>query len=259
MANRMPVLFIGHGSPMNAVQRNRYTEAWSVIGVEVPRPSAVLCVSAHWYIPGAALTVNAAPRTIHDFSGFPPELYRVQYPAPGDPRLARRVRKLLSPLTVELAETWGLDHGAWSVLKHVYPRADVPVVQLSIDETQAARFHYEIGQRLAPLREENVLIVGSGNLVHNLHAYAWGRHAAEPYEWALRFERRARQLLMAGEYASLVDYQNLERDALLSVPTPDHYLPLLYVSGAAMEGDPVAFPVEGIDGGSISMLAVRIG
>ena len=259
MANRMPVLFLGHGNPMNALQRNRYTGAWSAIGVEVPRPSAVLCVSAHWYVRGTALTANAAPPTIHDFDGFPPELYQVQYPAPGDPRLARRVQKLLSPLNVELAETWGLDHGAWSVLKHVYPEADVPVVQLSIDETQAARFHYEIGQRLAPLRDENVLIVGSGNLVHNLHAYSWGRHAAEPYPWALAFERRARECLMAGEHAALVDYQNLELEALLSVPTPDHYLPLLYAIGAGGEGDPIAFPAEGIDGGSISMLAVRIG
>jgi 4,5-DOPA dioxygenase extradiol len=186
-------------------------------------------------------------------------LYQVQYPALGDPQLARRVQKLLSPLTVELADNWGLDHGTWSVLKHVYPKADVPVVQLSIDETRAARFHYEIGQRLAPLREEKVLIVGSGNLVHNLHAYAWGSHAAVPYEWALDFEQRARQLLMAGEYASLVAYENLGRDAMLAVPTPDHYLPLLYVSGAAVEKDPVTFPVEGIDGGSISMLTVRIG
>ncbi len=259
MPARMPALFIGHGNPMNALLRNRYTEAWSIIGTEVPRPGAVLCVSAHWYIPGVALTVNTAPRTIHDFGGFPPELYRVQYPAPGDPQLARRIQKLLSPLTVALSEDWGLDHGTWSVLKHIYPQADVPVVQLSIDETETARFHYEIGQRLAALREENILIVGSGNLVHNLHAYAWGTHAAEPYEWALRFERRAREVLMAGEYASLVDYESLERDALLSVPTPDHYLPLLYVSGAAGKGDPVTFPVEGIDGGSISMLAVRIG
>ena len=259
MATRMPVLFIGHGNPMNALLRNRYTEAWSIIGADVPRPSAVLCLSAHWYVPGAALTVNTAPRTIHDFGGFPPELYRVQYPAPGDPRLARRVQKLLSPMAVDLSEDWGLDHGTWSVLKHVYPEADVPVVQLSIDETQTARFHYQIGQRLAPLREENILIVGSGNLVHNLHAYAWGTHTAEPHEWALRFERRAREVLVAGEYASLVDYEDLERDALLAVPTPDHYLPLLYVSGAALEDDPVAFPVEGIDGGSISMLAVLIG
>jgi 4,5-DOPA dioxygenase extradiol len=259
MPTKMPALFIGHGNPMNALLRNRYTEAWSRIGADVPRPSAVLCVSAHWYIPGVALTVNTAPATIHDFGGFPPELYRVQYPAPGDPQLARRVQKLLSPLAVNLSEDWGLDHGTWSVLKHVYPRADVPVVQLGIDETQAARFHYEIGRRLAPLREENILIVGSGNLVHNLHAYAWGAHAAEPYEWALRFERRAREILLAGEYASLAGYESLERDALLSVPTPDHYLPLLYVSGAAVKGDTVTFPVEGIDGGSISMLAVRIG
>ena len=244
---------------MNALARNRYTEAWSRLGSEMRRPRAVLCVSAHWYIHGAALTVNTAPRTIHDFAGFPPELYRVEYPAPGDPELARRVQELLAPLPVELSESWGLDHGAWSVLKHVYPQADIPVVELSIDETQAAGFHYQIGQRLAPLRDENVLIVASGNLVHNLHAYAWGSHAAEPYEWALRFERRARQLLTAGDYAGLVDYEALEPDALLSVPTPDHYLPLLYAGGAAAKGDPVAFPVEGIDGGSISMLAVRIG
>jgi len=188
MATRMPVFFIGHGNPMNALLRNRYTEAWSAIGAEVPRPKAILCVSAHWYIPGAALTVNTAPRTIHDFGGFPPELYRVQYPAPGDPPLARRVRKLLSPLTVELSEEWGLDHGTWSVLKHAYPQADVPVVQISIDETQPARFHYEIGRRLAPLREENVLIVGSGNLVHNLRAYDWGGDLRGPYDWAARFD-----------------------------------------------------------------------
>ncbi len=255
----MPAIFLGHGNPMNALLRNRYTEAWSAIGAEVPRPRAVLCVSAHWYVPGAALTVNTAPRTIHDFGGFPPELYQVQYPAPGDPQLARRVQELLSPLPVELAETWGLDHGAWSVLKHVYPQADVPVVQLSIDETQPARFHYEVGQRLAPLRDENVLIVGSGNLVHNLRAYAWGQHEVVPYEWAVSFERRAREFLLAGEHAALVDYEKLGRDAQMSVPTPDHYLPLLYVAGAGRAGDPVAFPVEGIDGGSISMLAVRIG
>jgi len=259
MNSRMPALFVGHGNPMNALARNRYTEAWAKIGADVPRPSAVLAVSAHWYVAGTALTVNTAPRTIHDFGGFPPELYRVQYPASGDPELARRIQKLLSPATVALSEEWGLDHGTWSVLKHMYPAADVPVVQLSIDETKPARFHYEIGRRLAPLREENVLIVGSGNLVHNLHAYAWGARAAEPYEWAVRFERRAREILTAGEYDSLVDYERLERDALLSVPTPDHYLPLLYVSGAAGRGDPVTFPVEGIDGGSISMLGVRVG
>jgi 4,5-DOPA dioxygenase extradiol len=160
---------------------------------------------------------------------------------------------------VELEEHWGLDHGAWSVLRHVYPRADVPVVQLSIDETQSAPFHYDIGRRLAPLRDEGVLIVDSGNLVHNLHAYAWGQHAVNPYNWAVSFETRARELLQAGEHAPLIAYEKLGREAMLSIPTPDHYLPLLYVIGAGMAGERVAFPVEGVDGGSISMRAVQIG
>lgn len=244
---------------MNALLRNGYTDRWAAAASEIPRPKAILCVSAHWYISAAALTVNTAPRTIHDFGGFPRELYEVTYPAPGDPRLARRVQKLLAPLPVELEEHWGLDHGAWSVLRHLYPQADVPVVQLSIDETQAPPFHYDLGRRLAPLRDEGVLILGSGNLVHNLHAYAWGQHAADPYNWAVSFERRARELLQAGEHVPLIDYEKLGRDAMLSIPTPDHYLPLLYVIGAGVAGDPVAFPVEGVDGGSISMLAVRIG
>jgi 4,5-DOPA dioxygenase extradiol len=259
MPNLMPALFFGHGNPMNALLRNRYTEAWAAIGDDVSRPKAILCISAHWYISGAALTVNTAPRTIHDFGGFPRELYQVNYPAPGDPDLARRVRRLLSPLPVDLSEQWGLDHGTWSVLRHVYPAADIPVVQLSIDETRAAPFHYEIGQRLAPLREEGVLIVGSGNLVHNLHAYAWGGHPVEAYPWAISFEERLRQMLLAGEHRPLVGYERLGRDAMLSIPTPDHYLPMLYVIGAGAPGEAVTFPVDGVDGGSISMLTVRLG
>jgi len=255
----MPAIFFGHGNPMNALARNSYTEGWSAIGRAIPRPKGILCVSAHWYVPGAAVTVNTAPRTIHDFGGFPPELYRVQYPAPGDPELARRVQKLLAPVPVEFEERWGLDHGTWSVLCHVYPNADIPVVQLSIDETKPALFHYEIGQRLAQLREEGILIVGSGNLVHNLHAYAWGRHVVDPFDWAVRFEKEARGLLRSAEDAGLIHYQNLGKDAYLSIPTPDHYLPLLYVVGARASSDSVAFPVEGVDGGSISMLSVQLG
>ncbi len=239
--------------------RNHYTESWTAIGASVARPKAILCISAHWYISGSSLTVSTSPRTIHDFGGFPKELYEVQYPAPGDPELARRVQKLLAPLPIELDERWGLDHGAWSVLCHVYPKADIPVVQLSIDETQPTEFHYDIGRRLAPLREEGVLIVGSGNLVHNLHAYAWGRHIVEPYDWAVTFERRARELMLSGEHRALVNYEKLGREALLSIPTPDHYLPLLYVIGAGAAADTVSFPLEGVDGGSISMLTVRIG
>jgi 4,5-DOPA dioxygenase extradiol len=260
MPERVPAIFFGHGNPMNALLRNQYSEAWAAIGEKLPRPRAILCISAHWYIQDAAVTVSTAPRTIHDFGGFPPELYQVQYPAPGDPDLAARVRKLLAPLPVRLDQSWGLDHGTWSVLCHAYPRADIPVVQLSIDETQAPLFHYEIGKRLAPLRAEGILIVGSGNVVHNLHAYAWGRHAVAPYEWALSFERQVRELLLAGETAPLVDYENrLGEEALLAVPTPDHYLPLLYVIGSRSGSEPVAFPVEGVDGGSISMLTVQIG
>jgi 4,5-DOPA dioxygenase extradiol len=256
---RMPAIFFGHGNPMNALLSNPYTEGWSALGTAIPRPKGILCISAHWYVAGAALTLNTAPRTIHDFGGFPPELYRVSYPAPGDPDLARRTQKLLAPLPVELSESWGLDHGTWSVLKHVYPQADIPVVQLSIDETRAAPYHYEIGKRLAPLRDEGVLITGSGNLVHNLHAYAWGKHAVEPYDWAVGFEQRARHLLLAGEHAPLIGYEKLGSAATLSVPTPDHYLPLLYVIGAREQNDPIAFPVEGIEGGSVSMLTVRVG
>lgn len=255
----MPVFFFGHGNPMNALARNSYTEAWGNIGESIARPKAILCVSAHWYISGSALTLNTAPRTIHDFGGFPRELYQVQYPAPGDPELARRVQKLLAPVPVDLQQNWGLDHGTWSVLKHVYPSADVPVVQLSIDEREPTQFHFEIGRRLAPLREEGVLIIGSGNLVHNLHAYAWGRHAVDPYDWAVRFEAQAKELLTAGEYKPLIQYESLGRDAMLAVPTPDHYLPMLYVMGAGMAGDSVSFPVDGVDGGSVSMLTVKLG
>jgi len=259
MTNPMPAIFFGHGNPMNALVRNDWTKGWAAIGAALPRPKAVLCVSAHWYLPGTCVTAMSEPRTIHDFGGFPRELYEVKYPAPGDPGLARRVGELLAPAGVGLDMRWGLDHGAWSVLCHVFHDADVPVVQLSIDETQAPDFHYETAKRLAPLRDEGVLVVGSGNVVHNLHAYAWGRHPIEPFDWAVRFDERVRALLLADDDAPLVAYESMGRDALMSVPTPDHYLPLLYVLALRREGDEVSFPVEGFDGGSISMLTVRIG
>jgi len=259
MPDVMPAIFFGHGNPMNAISENGYTEAWRRIGSETPTPKAILSVSAHWFVPGTGVTVTAAPRTIHDFGGFPRELYQVQYPAPGDPQLARRVQTLLAPLEVKADDSWGLDHGTWSVLRHVYPGADIPIVQLSVDETRPAGFHYEIGRQLAPLREEGVLIVGSGNLVHNLHTYAWGGRSQDPYDWAIRFEDVAKELILSGAHKTLVDYEALGPDAALSIPTPDHYLPLLYVLGAAQEREAVRFPVEGVDGGSISMLAVQIG
>jgi 4,5-DOPA dioxygenase extradiol len=259
VAETLPAVFFGHGNPLNALARNGWTEGWAALSANVPRPRAVLCVSAHWYLPGTFVTAQPDPQTIHDFGGFPRELYEVKYPAPGDPELAARVRYLLAPTHVGLDERWGLDHGAWSVLCHVFPDADVPVVQLSIDETQPAEFHYELAKRLAPLRDEGVLIIGSGNLVHNLHAYAWGRHPVEPLDWAVRFETFARELMLADDHAPLVAYESLGRDARLSAPTPDHYLPLLYVLALRREGERATFPVEGFDGGSISMLAVRIG
>ena len=259
MATAMPAIFFGHGNPLNALQQNQWTESWHTIGTALPRPRAILCISAHWYLPATLVTAMNAPRTIHDFGGFPRELYQVKYPAPGDPELAHRVQEVLAPLRVGMDNAWGLDHGTWSVLVHVYPDADVPVVQLSIDETQPPAFHFEIGQRLAALRDEGILIMGSGNLVHNLHTYAWGKHSPEPYDWAIRFETAAKQLMVSGVFGPLIDYESLGRDALLAIPTPDHYLPLLYVLGARREGDAVTFPVEGVDGGSISMLAVRVG
>ncbi|MFI4868255.1 MAG: 4,5-DOPA dioxygenase extradiol [Steroidobacterales bacterium] len=258
-SERMPVIFVGHGNPMNALARNQYTEGWRELGISLPRPRAIVCVSAHWYVPRVAVTAMARPRTIHDFGGFPPKLYEVAYPAPGSPELARRISEIMAPVVVELDQSWGLDHGTWSVLTHVYPDASIPVVQLSIDDARDAAAHYAIAQRLAPLRDEGILIVGSGNIVHNLHAYAWGDHSAAPYDWALRFDRLARQLLAKGDFAPLIDYESLGRDALLAAPTPDHYLPLLYVMAQRRADESVSFPVAGFDGGSISMLSVRIG
>jgi 4,5-DOPA dioxygenase extradiol len=259
MSARLPTLFFGHGNPLNAIQRNAYTEGWSAIGASIEKPKAVLSISAHWYIPETAVTAMPQPRTIHDFGGFPRELYEVQYAAPGSPALTQRAQQLLAPIPVAMDQRWGLDHGTWSVLCHVFPQADVPVVQLSIDETQPPKFHYQLGRRLASLRDEGVLIIGSGNLVHNLHTYAWGRQDVEPFDWAVRFETRARELIVSGDSAPLVDYESIGRDALLSVPTPDHYLPFLYVLGAVQPDDSVTFPVAGFDGGSVSMLCVKFG
>jgi 4,5-DOPA dioxygenase extradiol len=255
----MPTIFFGHGNPMNALSKNSYTEGWTSIGKSIPRPKAVLAVSAHWYIPYCAVTSNLNPRTIHDFGGFPKELYQIEYPAPGSLDLALRVQALLAPVSVSLDEDWGLDHGTWSVLKHVFPKADIPIVQLSIDETQTPSFHYELGKKLALLREEGVLIIGSGNIVHNLLTYSWDEGNVPPFDWAVRFEEHTRELLLKGNDAPLVNYQSLGHDAIMSAPTPEHYLPLLYVLGLRRKKEKISFPVQGIDGGSISMLAVRVG
>ncbi len=255
---RLPVIFVGHGNPMNALAHNEYTGAWRSIGASIPKPRAVLSISAHWYVPYTAVTAMSTPRTIHDFGGFPRALSEFQYAAPGSPTVAAEVRDVLGS-HVQLDQSWGLDHGAWGVLCHIYPDADVPVVQLSINRTLSAHDHYQMGRTLATLRDRGVLIVASGNLIHNLHAYAWGDDGVEPYDWALRFETRMKSAMLAGDHQALIDYQTLGNDARLAAPTPEHFLPLLYVLGAQLPGDAVTFPIEGIDGGSISMLSVRVG
>ena len=257
-AARMPAVFFGHGSPMNTLARNQYTEAWRKIGAAVRRPSAILAISAHWYIGGTAVTAMRAPKTIHDFGGFPQALFDFQYPAPGSPALAQRVRDVLAPLAVRADEEWGLDHGTWSVLAHVYPQAEIPVVQLSMDATQPAAFHYELGRRLAPLRDEGVLIVGSGNVVHNLGVLNWSDNAPA-YDWATRFNDVVRDHLMRGDHLPLVDYQKLGTDARMSIPTPEHYLPLLYIMALQGKDEPLAVAVDGIQNASISMLSVVVG
>lgn len=256
---RMPAIFFGHGNPMITLSKNAYTQAWAAMGRSIPRPKAILAVSAHWYIRECAVTVNANPPTIHDFGGFPDKLFQVEYPAPGNPELARRVQELLAPLPVRLAGDWGLDHGTWSVLRHVFPKADVPIVQFSIDMSQPPQFHFDLGQRLLPLREEGVLVVGSGNIVHNLAQYVWDGDTAKPFDWAVRFDGYVRDALAKGDDRSLIDYRTLGRDARLSIPTPDHYLPFLYALGLRRQRELVSSPVEGIEGGTMSMRAVRVG
>ncbi len=255
----MPVLFLGHGNPMNTLLDNKYTRAWDEMGRTLPRPKVILSISAHWFNSGTAVTAMPFPQTIHDFGGFPQELYEIEYPAPGAPDFAAQLRKVITSVDVVADMNWGLDHGTWSVLRHLYPDADVPVVQLSIDKTQPAIFHYRIGREISVLRNEGVLIVGSGNLVHNLYEYSWDQRAANPYEWALRFETEVRSLLKKGDDDTLVAYEKMGRDAQLSIPTPDHYFPFIYTLGARSKNDAISFPVEGFDGGSVSMLSVKFG
>jgi 4,5-DOPA dioxygenase extradiol len=255
----MPALFVGHGNPMNAIEETVYATAWREAAATIPHPQAILCISAHWETEGTFVTAMAKPRTIHDFYGFPDALYEVQYPVPGSPELAERVRSLVASTAVRLDDgySWGLDHGAWSVLRRMYPDADIPVVQLSLDRSQHPRFHYEMGAELARLRNEGVLIVGSGNIVHNLRLLQWD--ATEPYPWAAKFDRLVAELILAGEHDRLVAYPALGEAALLSIPTNEHYLPLLYILALQQPGDQVAFFAEGLPLGSISMRSIRIG
>jgi len=256
---RMPVLFVGHGNPMNAIEETPFVAAWREEAARLPRPRAILCVSAHWETEGTFVTAMPHPRTIHDFYGFPGELYRVSYPAPGSPELAETVRGLVRSTAVRPDDTfsWGLDHGAWSVLRRMYPAADVPVVQLSLDRTLTPRGHYELARELLPLREQGVLIVGSGNLVHNLRMLQWD--ADRPYPWAAEFDRLATELILAGEHDRLVAYTGLGEAARLAIPTNEHYLPLLYALALQAAGEEARFFAEGIVYGSISMRSLRIG
>jgi 4,5-DOPA dioxygenase extradiol len=254
---RTPAVFFGHGSPMNTLEDNAHTRAWAAAGRAFAKPKAILAISAHWYVRGTAVTAMAMPPTIHDFGGFPPALHAVQYPARGDPALARRVQALLAPLTVTLDHEWGLDHGTWSVLKHVYPEADVPVVQIAIDGTKPPQFHYELGQRLSALRDEGVMLLGSGNVVHNLQVIQWVS-SARAYPWATQFNESARAMLERRDHAPLVDYLALGDAARMSIPTPDHYLPLLYVMGAQRDDDAFTAITDGIELGSISMLSFSL-
>jgi 4,5-DOPA dioxygenase extradiol len=256
LPSRLPAVFIGHGSPQNALGGNRYTDAWAALGASV-RPRAVLLVSAHWYTSGTRVTASARPRTNHDFISFKGPVSSFEYPAPGDPALAARVRDLLAPVDVTFDERWGFDHGAWNVLANLYPAADVPVVELSLDRTQAPAFHYELAARLAPLRDEGVLIVGSGNVIHNIEIMRthW---AAEPDGWAQRFNGDLRARLDRGDHAALVAYEKLGADAQLAIPTPDHYLPFLSILGLQQAAERPEILIDGDDRGGLGMLSFAL-
>lgn len=258
--SRRPVAFFGHGSPMIALETNDTTQTWKAMGEAFGKPKAILCVSAHWLTKGVGVTAMTAPRTIHDFgASFPQALFDVQYPAPGSPELAARVRDLLAPQPVVLdQQAWGLDHGTWSVLCKAYPDADVPVVQLSMDATKPPEWHFELAQRLAPLRDEGVLIVGTGNIVHNLPAMNWGERHCAPYDWSLRFNDYIKQAIVDDAPQRVVDFASRGDDASQSVPTPDHFWPLLYVLGARLPGDVVRFAPDHIEHGSLSMTSVTL-
>src|ERR1035438_6351910 len=252
----MPALFIGHGNPMNAIEDTEFSRAWAEVARSRPKPKAVLCISAHWETEGTRVTAMEQPKTIHDFYGFPPALFEKRYPAPGSPDLARVAQKMMRESHVELDSEWGLDHGAWSVLCRMFPDADVPVVQLSLDRRNHPAFHYELGRQLRGLRKKGVLIVGSGNMVHNLREMAWEDTA---YDWALEFDAQMKELILSGDHKAIVDYAKLGRSARLAVPTLEHYLPLLYLLGAQDKADNVGFFADKVTLGSMSMRSVRLG
>jgi 4,5-DOPA dioxygenase extradiol len=257
----MPLLFLGHGSPMNAIEENEFVAGFRNIAGTIPRPQAILCVSAHWETKGTFVTAMERPRTIHDFGGFPKELYTVQYPAPGSPELAREARQIVKKTELGLDEGWGLDHGAWSVIKHLYPAADIPVIEMSLDYSQTPRHHYELGVELLSLRRKGVLIIGSGNMVHNLRMLAWNRmnDAGFAYDWALEAGEKMKELILSGDDRQLVDFRSRGRAFDLAIPTPEHFLPLLYVLALKEPKENLSLFNDKAVAGSITMTSIRVG
>lgn len=259
-AEKMPVLFLGHGSPMNAIEENEFVQGFRKVGKEIPKPNAIMVVSAHWETNGTFVTAMEKPKTIHDFGGFPKELYEVQYPAPGNPELAGEVKSIVKNTEVGLDINWGLDHGAWSVVKHLYPNADIPVIQMSLDYRQSPQYHFELARELSLLRKKGVLIIGSGNMVHNLRMVDWRRldEVNYGYDWALEASENMKKFILSGDYIQLINYQSQGREFNLAVPTPEHYLPLLYTLALKEESEDVTLFNDKAVGGSLTMTSVKI-
>lgn len=261
-SDKMPVLFLGHGSPMNAIEENEFVQGFRKVGTEITKPRAILCISAHWETKGTYVTAMENPRTIHDFGGFPPALYEQQYPAPGSPELANEAQKLITKTVVKLDDhQWGLDHGAWTVIKHLYPDADVPVIQMSLDYSKPPKYHYELAKELKSLRKKGVLIVGSGNMVHNLRMVAWDK-INEPnygFDWALETREKMNQYIVDGNHQPLIKYKSQGKPFKLSIPTPEHYLPMLYALALQEEKEEVSFFNDKALAGSLTMTSLKIG
>jgi len=258
---RMPVLFVGHGSPMNAIGENEFVQNWRELGKTLPRPKAILCISAHWETRGTFVTAMPKPPTIHDFGGFPKALFDVQYPAPGSPEFAKETKRIVTKTEIGLDEKWGLDHGAWSVIKNIYPLADVPVFEMSLDYYQSPQYHYDLAKELASLREKGVLIIGSGNIVHNLRMAAWDK-VDEPeygFDWALQANDTFKRLILANKHKELINFSALGKEVQMAIPTPEHYLPLIYVLALKKEDEPVTIFNDKAVMGSLTMTSVRIG
>jgi len=258
---KMPVLFLGHGSPMNAIEENQFVSGFRNVAKTIPKPNAILCVSAHWYTKGTKVTAMTFPPTIHDFGGFPEALYQVQYNAPGSPELAEATQKILDPTLVDLDHSWGLDHGAWSVIKHLYPNADIPVIQLSIDYTKPAEYHFELAKKLQALREKGILIIGSGNIVHNLRMvdFANINKVDYGYDWAIEAHETINNCLLDGNFSPLLQYEKGSKALQLAIPTPDHFLPLLYTLGLQQKSESISLFNNHLLAGSLSMTSVKIG